>query len=120
MTTQYTVCLVTVGDEKTAASIAQGLVEGKLAACVSVIGGLTSTYRWQDKLEKSKEFLLLIKTRKNLHEDVEQFVKRNHPNKVPEIIFLDVEYGSREYLDWLGANTMFSSNIPKDKIGNIP
>ena len=117
MATQYTVCLVTVGDEKTAALIAEGLVEGKFAACVSVVGNVTSTYRWQGKVEKSQEFLLVIKTRKNLREDVEQFVKRNHTYTAPEILFLDVEYGSREYLDWVGANTLFTSNITKDKTG---
>lgn len=115
MPTPYTVCLVTVGDEKTASSIAGGLVEGKFAACVSVVGGITSTYRWKGKVEKAVEFLLVIKTRKNLVEDVEQFVKRNHPAALPEILILNIEHGSKEYLDWLGANTLFTANIPKDK-----
>ena len=119
MPTLYTVCFVTVGDEKTAELIAKGLVEGKFAACVSVIGNVASTYRWQGKVEKSREFLLVIKTRKKLREDVEQFVKRNHTYTAPEVLFLDVEYGSREYLDWVGANTLFTSNIPKDKHGKI-
>lgn len=119
MPTPYTVCLVTVGDEKTAALIAGGLVEGKFAACVSVIGGVTSTYRWKGKVEKAGEFLLVIKTRKNLIEDVEQFVKSGHPAAVPELLFLDIEHGSKEYLDWLGANTLFTTNIPKDKNGKI-
>jgi len=119
MPTPYTVCLVTVGDEKTASLIARGLVEGKFAACVSVVGSVNSTYRWKGKVEKSNEFLLLIKTRKKLMEDVEQFIKRNHTYTTPEILFLNIEYGSAEYLDWLGANTLFTSNIPKDKTGKI-
>ncbi len=119
MPTQYAVCLVTVCDEKTASLIAGGLVEGKLAACVSVIENVASTYRWKGKVEKSREFLLVIKTRKKLAEDVEQFVKRNHTYTVPEILFLDITHGSREYLDWLGANTLFTTNIPKDKAGRI-
>lgn len=117
MPTQYSVCLVSIGDEQTASSIAKGLVEGKLAACVSVVGGLNSFYRWKGKLEKSGEYLLIIKTRKKLMEDVEQFVKSNHNYTTPEIIFLNIEHGSAEYLDWLGANTMFTSNIAKDKNG---
>ena len=117
MPTPYTVCLVTVGDEKTASLIAGGLVKGKFAACVSVVGGVASTYRWKGKVEKAKEYLLIIKTRKNLVEDVEQFIKRNHTYTVPEIFFLDIGYGSKEYLDWLGANTLFTTNIPKDTIG---
>jgi periplasmic divalent cation tolerance protein len=68
-------------------------------------------------VEKSKEFLLLIKTRKNLFGDVEQFVKRSHTYAVPEIIALDIHHGSKKYLDWLGANTLFTTNIPKDKNG---
>jgi len=114
MPTPYTVCLVTVGDEKTASAIAEGLVNGKLAACVSMVGGVESVYHWKGAVERSKEFLLIVKTRKNLMEDVEQFVKSKHAYKVPEIIFLDIENGSKDYLDWLGANTLFTTNIPKD------
>ena len=117
MATQYTVCFVTVDSEKIAASIAEGLVEGRLAACVSTVDGVSSTYRWQGKLEKSKESLLIIKTRKTLAEDVEQFVKKNHPGTTPEVIFLDVAHGGKAYLDWLGANTLFTSNIPQDRLG---
>ncbi len=117
MPTPYTVCLVTAGDEKTADLIARGLVEGKFAACVSVIANVASTYRWQGRVENSRECLLVIKTREKLREDVEQFVKRNHTYAAPEIIFLNVEYGSPEYLDWLGANTLFTSNIPEDTTG---
>ncbi|MFA6434811.1 MAG: divalent-cation tolerance protein CutA [Elusimicrobiales bacterium] len=119
MPSPYAVCLVTAGDEKTASSIAGGLVEGKLAACVSMIGGVASTYRWKGKVETAGEVLLVIKTRKSLVEDVEQFVKRNHPSSVPEILFMSVEHGSRDYLDWLGANTLFTTNISKDKAGKI-
>ena len=115
MPTPYQLCFVSVGDENTASLISQSLVEKKLAACVSVIGNVSSCYRWQGKVEKSPEFLLIIKTRKNLLEDVLQFVKRNHTYTVPEILFLDIENGNKEYLDWLGANTLFTTNIPNDK-----
>jgi periplasmic divalent cation tolerance protein len=117
MATQYTVCFVTAGDEKTAASLAKDLVEDKLAACVSVVGNVLSTYRWEDKIETSRECLLIIKTRKNLTDDVQQFIKSHHPSKTPEVIFLDVSGGSMAYLNWVGANTLFTSNISKDKIG---
>ncbi|HBB68024.1 MAG: hypothetical protein A2X28_07750 [Elusimicrobia bacterium GWA2_56_46] len=120
MPTPYTLSLVTAGDEKTAALIAEGLVKEKLAACVSVIGGLSSVYRWRDKIEKKQEFLLLIKTRENLCEDVEQFVKRSHNYGTPEILFLNIGRGSKEYLDWLGANTLFTTNIPRDKAEKAP
>ncbi len=117
MATPYTVCFVTAGDEDVAASLARGLVEDKLAACVSVVGNVSSTYRWEDKIETSRECLLIIKTRKTLANDIQQFIKSNHPSKTPEVIFLDVSSGSMSYLNWVGANTLFTSNIPKDKIG---
>ena len=115
MHTSYTVCFVTAGDDATAASLAKGLVEGRFAACVSVIHNVSSTYRWQGKIEISRERLLVIKTRKALMKDVRQFIKDNHPSKTPEIIFLDISGGSADYLDWVGANTLFTGNMPKDK-----
>lgn len=115
MPAPYQICFVTVGDRESARKIADGLVRGKLAACVSTMGGVTSTYRWQGGIETSTELLLLIKTRKSLAADVIQFVKRHHPYTVPEIIFADIEAGSRDYLDWLGANTLISANAAKEK-----
>lgn len=117
MATSYQMCFVTVGDEKTASFLAKGLVEGKLAACVNVIKEVASFYRWQGKLEKTSECLLIIKTRKTLTHDVEQFIKNKHTYTVPEILFLNIDDGSDEYLNWLGANTIFTVNTPKDKSG---
>ncbi|HNT97689.1 MAG TPA: divalent-cation tolerance protein CutA [Elusimicrobiales bacterium] len=114
MPTAYRICFVTVGDKASARKITEGLLAERLAACVSVIEGVTSTYRWQGKIETSQELLLLIKTRASLAADVTQFVKKNHPYTVPEIIFADISDGSPEYLDWLGANTVLSANVSKD------
>lgn len=116
MATPYKICLVTTADEASAKLIATGLVEGRFAACVNIIPKVLSVYRWEDKIENSSEHLLVIKTKEHLREDVEQFVKKHHTYKVPEIIFLDIAEGSHEYLDWLGANTLFTSNISKDRI----
>jgi periplasmic divalent cation tolerance protein len=115
MATQYDLCYVTVGDKKTADEIASGLLKERLAACVSAVPGLQSSYWWKDRIETSSEILLLIKTRRALREDIMQFVKQRHPYAVPEIIFMEMDGASREYLDWLGANTLFTTNIPKDK-----
>ncbi|HCC49011.1 MAG TPA: cytochrome C biogenesis protein CcdA [Elusimicrobia bacterium] len=115
MNTQYDICFVTVGDKKTADKITAGLLEERLAACVSAVPGVESSYWWKDRIEKSAEILLLIKTRRALREDIIQFVKRHHPYTVPETIFTEIGGASHEYLDWLGANTVFSTNIPKDK-----
>lgn len=117
MATPYSICFVTVGDEKTASFLAKALVEAKLAACVNIVKDVTSFYRWQGKLEKSSECLLIIKTKKNLKSDVEQLIKIKHAYTVPEILFVSVDDGSGEYLDWLGANTIFTINTPKDRSG---
>ena len=115
MNTQYDLCFVTVGDKKTAGEIATGLLEGHLAACVSTVPGLESSYWWKNRLETSSEILLIIKTRRILREDIMQFVKRHHPYAVPETIFMEIAGASREYQDWIGANTLFTTNIPRDK-----
>lgn len=117
MATPYCICFVTVGDEKTASFLAKALVEGKLAACVNIVKDVTSFYRWQGKIEKSSESLLIIKTKKSLTSDVEQLIRSKHTYTVPEILFVSVDEGSKEYLDWLGANTIFTVNTPKDRSG---
>lgn len=111
----YQICFVTVGDKESAGRISETLLREKLAACVSMVEGVTSSYRWQGKLETSREILLLIKTRKSLAADVAQFVKKHHPYTVPEIIFTDIDGGSPDYLDWLGANTVLSANVPRER-----
>ena len=113
MNTQYDICFVTAGDKKTADEIAMGLLNEKLAACVSCVPGVESSYWWKDRIEKSSEILLIIKSRTALREDIIQFVKQHHPYTVPETIFFDIAAAPREYLDWLGANTLFTTNIPK-------
>ncbi|HOW89012.1 MAG TPA: divalent-cation tolerance protein CutA, partial [Elusimicrobiales bacterium] len=86
MATPYTVCCVTVDDKAAAKALAEGLVSGRLAACVSVLPGVSSTYRWMGRLERAEESLLLIKTRKSLKGPLRRFVTDNHPAKVPEVI----------------------------------
>ena len=115
MNTRYDICLVTAGNKAAAQKLAEGLLRGRLAACVSTVPGVNSTYWWKGRLEKASEVLLLIKTRRILREDIIQFVKRHHPYAVPETIFTEIDGASRAYQDWIGANTIFTTNIPKDK-----
>lgn len=115
MTTQYDICFVTVGDKKTADEITAGLLNERLAACVSAVPGVQSSYWWKNRMETSAETLLIIKTRRTLRENVIQFVKSRHPYEVPETIFTGIDGAPADYLDWIGANTLFTPNIPKDK-----
>jgi len=109
MTARYQIIIVTVPDKKTAHALAEGLVENKLAACVNIIGGVRSVYRWDDEIKNSSELLLLVKTRITLTPETMLYIKENHPYSIPEILSLKIEDGNPEYLDWLGANCLFTS-----------
>lgn len=81
------------------------MVEGELAACVQILPPMTSIYRWQGKVEKATETLLLIKTTLEIYPALESAIKANHPYETPEIIALPVATGSADYLNWL-ANSI--------------
>jgi periplasmic divalent cation tolerance protein len=77
-------------------------VEKRLAACVNVVlGPVESVYRWKNKVEKAREWLLVMKTTAKRLPALEKEVKRLHSYEVPEFIALPISEGSREYLGWL-------------------
>jgi len=95
------VVLTTAGNREEADKIANTLVEGELAACVNIVGPMTSVYRWEGKVEKAEEFLLVIKTWSSAYSDVEEAIKELHSYELPECIALRVEKGSEQYLEWV-------------------
>lgn len=95
------VIFVTAGGEGEAERIAVGLVEGRLAACVSIVPKVKSIYIWEDKLEREEEVLLMIKTREELFDKVRNKIKDLHSYSVPEIIALPVTDALKEYIDWI-------------------
>ncbi len=97
--------LVTVGDRREAVSIAHALLSSRLAACVNVLPGVQSIYRWKGKIEKSHETLLLIKTTAKHLPAVEKTVRRHHSYEVPEIVSIRLDRGSKPYLEWLFEQT---------------
>lgn len=99
------VILVTCGSEEEAAKIAHALVEERLAACVNLISPIRSVYRWEGKIWDEKEWLLLIKARKETFKEIETRVKTLHSYSVPEIIALPILEGSSSYLHWIFENT---------------
>ena len=96
---------VTADSPKTAKAITDALLKGRLAACVNEMAGIKSSYWWKGKLERSREIMLVIKTRKTLAADVIREVKKVHPYEVPEIIAFDISRGNPDYLEWIGKET---------------
>ncbi|MGH0030686.1 MAG: divalent-cation tolerance protein CutA [Myxococcota bacterium] len=93
--------LVTAPDAETAGRIARALVEERLVACVNVVPGVRSVYRWQGKLEEDAEQLLVAKTRADRCPALAARVEALHPYELPEVLVLPVSGGSQRYLDWV-------------------
>ena len=94
------VVLVTAPPEK-AAEIARALVESRVAACVNIVGGVSSVYWWEGRVEEAQEALLIAKTTQAALSRFLEVVRRVHPYEVPEAIALPVEAGLEDYLRWV-------------------
>ena len=99
--TNIRLILVTTSPRAEAKRIAHALVEERLAACVNLIGGVHSVYRWKEAVETADEVLLLIKTPQEKVEAVRTRVHELHSYEMPEFLVLDVADGSNAYLDWI-------------------
>ncbi|MBI5412106.1 divalent-cation tolerance protein CutA [Candidatus Peregrinibacteria bacterium] len=97
----HAVCLITAPSKEVAEKIAFALVEQKLAACCSIIPGVTSIYTWEGKTEKGEEAQIIVKTRSELFPQLMAAVKSLHSYQVPEIIMLPITAGLPAYLDWI-------------------
>lgn len=98
-------CLCTCPDADTARAIADRLVEERLCACVNLLPGAQSIYRWQGAVERAQEVLMLIKTTQTRYAALEQRLAALHPYSVPEIIALPIHAGLPAYLQWLDEQT---------------
>jgi periplasmic divalent cation tolerance protein len=106
--TDKRVILSTAGSEDEARKVAQHLMEHQLAACVNILPGMESIYRWQGKVESAREWLLLIKTTAEKFPAVRDAIRQVHSYELPECIAIAIEDGSEQYLQWIGdcvANT---------------
>ena len=105
MPTPAIAILCTAPDAASAERIAGALVDEKLAACVNLVPGLSSTFRWEGKVQREPEVLLLIKTQRARFDAVCARVKALHPYTVPELIALPIDASTPDYLAWLIENT---------------
>lgn len=96
---------VTVPDQERAEAIARTLVGERLAACVQLVPGVRSIYRWEGDIQADDEVLCLIKTRAESFAALAGRVRELHPYQVPEILAFEVAEGSPAYLEWLAAET---------------
>jgi periplasmic divalent cation tolerance protein len=99
--TDKRIVLCTAGSEEEARKIARHLVEQRLAACVNIVPQIESIYRWLEKLESAREWLLLIKTTVEKFPDVRDAIRELHSYELPECISINVEDGSAVYLEWI-------------------
>lgn len=100
----HIVILVTASSKKEAQKIAAVLIKQKLAACVNLVGKVDSIFFWENKLQKAKEFLLVIKSTRAKFARIVKLIKSLHSYKVPEIIGLPIIVGDKPYLRWIDAS----------------
>jgi periplasmic divalent cation tolerance protein len=102
--TDKRVVLSTAASEQEAAKIARHLVECGLAACVNMVPQVTSVYRWKDKVEEAREWLLIIKTTAGVFGQVRQAIADLNSYELAECICLTIEDGSPDYLQWIAES----------------
>ncbi len=103
MTARLVLC--TCPDASTASRLARALVEERLAACVNVVGGVASTYRWNGEVHVDDEVLLVIKTMADRFEAMQARLVALHPYDVPEVLAIEPAGGAAPYLAWLERET---------------
>ena len=92
-------------DRETALRLARTLVEQRLAACVNVMAGCTSIFRWEGAIDEANEVPVLIKTRAARYPEVEARIRELHPYELPEIIAVPIVHGLDDYLQWIVKET---------------
>jgi len=97
----FRIALVTAPDLKIARRLARAALDARLIACANLIPRVESHYRWQGKIERTSEVLMILKTTAKCVQKLEKLIVAQHPYETPEFIILDLRGGNRRYLDWL-------------------
>ena len=101
---EFCICLVTAANPVEASTIAQELVTRRLAACVNVVPGIRSTYRWKERIESASEVLLIIKSSRERIPELQNAVLELHSYETPEFIVLPIEHCAQAYAAWLSES----------------
>jgi periplasmic divalent cation tolerance protein len=101
---KHAIVLVTAPDLKTARTLANAALRSKLVACANIFTGIESHYWWQGRIEKGAETMLAFKTTRRRLAALEKLVQAKHPYDTPEFVVLNIDQGSKHYLDWLSAS----------------
>jgi periplasmic divalent cation tolerance protein len=108
------VILTTVGEEEQAILIAREIVARRQAACVNIVPGVRSVYRWQGKICTDGEYLLVIKTLEEEYPEVAATIQELHSYDLPEILSFPVHQGDRDFLDWIAASVDKAAEFPDE------
>jgi periplasmic divalent cation tolerance protein len=112
---QAIVVMTTVGTEEQANLIAREIVERRQAACVNIVPGVRSIYRWKGKIRKDGELLLIIKTLDGELDDVTATIHELHSYELPEILSFRVDRGEQGFLDWIAASVDKEAEFDDDE-----
>jgi periplasmic divalent cation tolerance protein len=102
--TDKIIVLTTCAAKADAERLSRALVAERLAACVSVVPRVESYYHWKGEIESSEEFMLIIKTSRDLFPAICAEMEKLHPYEVPELLALPIVAGAENYLSWFQAN----------------
>ena len=100
----YTLIMVTASSKEEAEKIATTLLERKLIACANILGPVSSRFWWQGKIDSAEEYMIFMKTKRKLFDQVADNVKQLHSYEVPEIIALPIVEGAKPYLEWINSS----------------
>ncbi len=101
---KFIIIKTTFENKKDAEEVAKKLIESKLGACVQ-ISEVESYYKWNKKIENSKEYKVEIKTTEDNYKKVEELILKNHKYEIPEIVSYELNNGSEKYLNWIEEET---------------
>jgi len=113
------VVVTTVGDEEQGNLIASELIARRHAACVNMVSGVKSFYRWQGKICRDGEYMLVIKTMKDEYPFVADTISELHSYDLPEILTFDISEGDQDFLDWIAHSLDKEADFDEED-GDLP